>query len=507
MNRNYKNAGWRSRQTSYKKQQKAMQNRRIIMRFCILLPAFLIVVYAAVSGVINLFEMISSSNDAAGAVKAPEPADTIQEKGSVSKSVPGEALASKGPVEPLKNSQQASLSESKPEKTDGDSAASSIAKLPAVTHTGFVKKDLYGALGSPGIEDFMSPSFDIKRGDSTLTVQTTINKDLQGFLTESVESVRNLRQGKPRYFGIVVMQPETGRILGMEGFDDSENGSKACLGSLYPSASIFKIVTAAAAIEAKGFTPESVMLFHGNKYTLYKSQISDKRDRYATKMTLGDSFAQSINPVFGKLGSNYLNKDTLYSYGSSFGFNKKFDFELPLESSFLEISDDKFHQAEIASGYNRDTKISPIHGAMMASAVINKGILPEPYIVEKVSDSTGNIVYQASNKIGEQVIRPDTADSLSRLMETTVSKGTGRKSFAGYEKDVVLKNLDMGGKTGSIDNPTHEVRFDWFIGFAKNDDGRKLALSIVVGHEKYIGTKASRYARMIFKRYFQVNNA
>lgn len=143
---------------------------------------------------------------------------------------------------------------------------------------------------------------------------------------------------------------------------------------------------------------------------------------------------------------------------------------------------------------------------MIASAVVNDGKLPEPYLVEKVTNEKGETLYQASPKIGDQAITPDTASILRQLMGSTVTKGTGRKSFAGFEKDVVLKDLDMGGKTGSIDNPTHEVRFDWFIGFAKNDDDRKVAVSIVVGHEKYIGTKAGRYARMIFRRYFQAGN-
>lgn len=511
MSRNYKNAGWRSRQTYYKKQRNARKVKRSILRICILLPAFLLVVYAAVSGVINLFGTFSSKKSGPGTAIESKINATIPQQATVDsdKSVSGEALASKAPDVPEKQSTEESVKDKKETEPglENKDANSSDVPVATVSASGMVKKDLYNALGQPKMVDFLSPTFEVKSANSSLNVQTTINKNLQTFLTESVQSVKDLRQGKPRYFGIVVMQPETGKILGMEGFDDTEDGKKACLGNLYPAASLFKIVTAAAAIETKGYNGNSIMLYHGNKYTLYKSQINDKRDRYSTKITLNDSFAQSINPVFGKLGSLYLNKDTLFSFGTALGFNKKFDFELPLEPSFLEISEDKFHQAEIASGYNRDTKISPIHGAMMASAVINSGKLPEPYLVEKVSDSNGNLLYQASPKQGEQVISPETADTLTSLMESTVSKGTGKKSFAGSDKDVVLKTLDMGGKTGSIDNPTHEVRFDWFIGFAKNDDGKKLALSIVVGHEKYIGTKASRYARMIFKRYFQGNNA
>lgn len=495
MHRNYKNAGWRSRQTYFKKQQKAQQTKKRILRTVILLPAFCIVVYAAVIGIINLYEKFSSAS-------TPHSVTVTTENGKQSDEKPAssEALESKPVSQP-----EAADTENK--KSPEESKNSGQQPVQGVQITpGYVKKDLSRIIGRPEMSSFMSPDFESTYAGSKIRVHTTIDANLQGFLSESVQNVNELKHGKPRYFSIVAMEPETGKILGMGGFDGDEGKKGVFLGNLYPSASVFKIITAAAAVESKGFTPGTVLLFHGNKYTLYKSQINDGRDRYATKITLNDSFAQSVNPVFGKIGCNYLNKEILYSYATAFGFNKKFDFELPLEQSFLEIPDDKFQQAEIASGYNRNTKISAVHGAMIASAVVNDGKLPEPYLVQKVTDDKGGILYQAAPKPGEQAITPDTAAILRQLMGSTVSKGTGKKSFAGFEKDIVLKNLEMGGKTGSIDNSTHEVRFDWFIGFAKGDNGKNVAVAIVVGHEKYIGTKAGRYARMIFRRYFQAGS-
>lgn len=478
----------------------------MIMRLLILVPAFLIVVYAAVSGVKNLYSKFSSKNSGAVATAQVNNTEAAAKQEPVKAPPPPEKESPAAAAEnPVKEASEAAKHEESVQKQEKPATEAPAAPLVRPASATYAKKDIVNLLGKPGISNFMTPSFEVQHGNSKLTVQTTLNKHLQDFLNESIESVRNLRNGKPRYFGMIVMNPETGKILGMGGFDgDADKGF--CPGSLYPAASVFKIVTAAAAVESKGFTPGTVMLFHGNKYTLYKSQVNDSRDRYATKMTLNDSFAQSVNPVFGKIGSQYLNKDTLMTFGSTLGFNKKFDFELPLEPSFLQIPDDKFQQAEIASGYNRETKISPIHGAMIVSAVINEGRLPEPYIVENITNDKGELIFQASPRVGDQVINPETARTISKLMETTVTKGTGRKSFAGAENDVVLKNLDMGGKTGSIDNPTHEVRFDWFVGFAKNDEGKKVALAIVVGHEKLIGTKASRYARMIFRRYFQMGD-
>jgi membrane carboxypeptidase/penicillin-binding protein len=52
-------------------------------------------------------------------------------------------------------------------------------------------------------------------------------------------------------------------------------------------------------------------------------------------------------------------------------------------------------------------------------------------------------------------------------MRTTIDKGTCRKAFRGYQRDRVLSKLAIGGKTGSINNKTNDIRFDWFVGFAQ----------------------------------------
>jgi cell division protein FtsI/penicillin-binding protein 2 len=88
-------------------------------------------------------------------------------------------------------------------------------------------------------------------------------------------------------------------------------------------------------------------------------------------------------------------------------------------------------------------------------------------------------------------------------MEATIRYGTSSKAFRGYRKDPVLSKLNIGGKTGSIFDKSHELRYDWFVGFADvKNGGRQMAVAIVVAHEKYIGIRASKYARMAMKKYF-----
>ena len=63
--------------------------------------------------------------------------------------------------------------------------------------------------------------------------------------------------------------------------------------------------------------------------------------------------------------------------------------------------------------------------------------------------------------------------------------------------------LQIGGKTGSIDNASHDVRYDWFVGFARERAGKKqVVVAVMVGHQKYIGTRATEYALMALSQYF-----
>jgi cell division protein FtsI/penicillin-binding protein 2 len=141
---------------------------------------------------------------------------------------------------------------------------------------------------------------------------------------------------------------------------------------------------------------------------------------------------------------------------------------------------------------------------LITATILNRGQLIEPSIIDKITNETGETLYQSQIKLINRVITPEASQVVNVLMEATIRSGTAKKIFRGYRKDKILSRLNIGGKTGSIDNKAHDVRFDWFSGFAEEKGGsQKIVLSILVAHEKYIGTRASRYARMIFKHYFQ----
>ena len=344
----------------------------------------------------------------------------------------------------------------------------------------------------------------VDTADQSYKVTTTIDIDLQEYLLSVLKRLRKLDRGKPQRIALVVMEADTGKILAMTGFDLADDNTNPCIESDYPAASIFKIVTAAAAVETLGYNPDTQLHFNGNKYTLYKRQLKDVINKYSYKISFARAFAESINPVFGKLGQNKLGKDALEAYAQAFGFNRQIETELPVFSGIFFTRENKYHLAELGSGFNTDTTISPVFGAMMTSAVINSGRVMVPSIIEHVTDADGKLIYQNKKTTYTTAIRPETASTMMTLMQKTVTRGTAKKSFRGASKDKVLSRLLIGGKTGSLYNKEHTVRYDWFTGFGKEKETRKkIAVSVVVGHRKYIGTRASTYAKLILKRYFK----
>ena len=359
------------------------------------------------------------------------------------------------------------------------------------------KSNVRDLLKSISFVNLKNKSFDFFSDGRKFRIDTSLDIELQEFL------IKKLDLNTSRYIGIVCMDPATGKVLSMVGFDKTNSSNNPCVDNRFPAASIFKIVTASAVVEKCGFHPGSKLLYNGRKHTLYKSQLKDRRNRYTNKITFQDSFAQSVNPVFGKIGAHYLGKNTLEKYAEAFDFNKNIDFEIEIAPSFVNLSDEPYQWAEIACGFNNKTKMSPLHGAMMASAIINQGSIMEPTVVDQIIDEEGKIIYRNRLVTINQAITPGASDVLNQLMAATIRSGTCKKAFRGYRKDNILSKLHIGGKTGSIDNKSHDARYDWFVGFAEEKHGpEKIAVSVIVAHEKYIGLRASYYARTAMKKYF-----
>lgn len=340
--------------------------------------------------------------------------------------------------------------------------------------------------------------FPLKVDGRPFKVTTTLDPGLQRFLLDTIDRVNS------RHVGIVVMAADSGRVLALAGYDRTDPRRNPCLLSEFPAASIFKIVTAASAIDQCGYSADTPMPYSGPKHTLYKRQLTDRVDRYTTTIPLREAFADSVNPVFGKLGVLRLRKPQLTRAAVTFGFNQPLDFELPLPPSQFRIGDEPYNWAEVASGFNLDTTLSPLHGAALATAVINGGRMVAPSIIEQIDDTNGHEYYrhQPPPEI-PPIMSTRAANALVQMMEETIASGTARKLFRRHQRDNVLSRLQLGGKTGSIDSADHDLRYDWFVGFARERrSGEAVVVSVLVAHEKYIGIRAGDYARRAITHHF-----
>jgi len=364
------------------------------------------------------------------------------------------------------------------------------------------KKDLAGLLGAgPFSADGQRIVSITDQEGNLLFFRTTLLPELQSQGDAWVKSSR------AHQAALVVLNPDNGQVLTLAGFNENDELSNAALAGSFPAASVFKIVTAAAAVEKAEMSAESRLAYDGGKHTLFKNNVDKEPDQGRQTTTLKESFADSINSVFGKLGAFTLGPEELSDFAGRFGFNREIDFELPVEASSFSVDDnDTFHLAELASGFNRSTKVSPLHGALMASAVVAEGRVASPSLVQEVFDRENRIYYQAGLAETQEVMSPATAKEMTRMMRSAVEEGTGRRTFGSASTHPILSRLDIGGKSGTINNDLGQ-KVDWFVAWAKPRPGTgcedKLALSAVVVHSGVTNTTSQRLVRDALVEYYK----
>lgn len=324
----------------------------------------------------------------------------------------------------------------------------------------------------------------------------TVDPELQDFVTKLTA------QARAEHVAIVAMNPRSGAILAIAGrsglIDQVEYHSE------FPAASLFKVVTAAAAVEEAGIRPDSLIPFRGGTYTLNESNYrpDPKRDRKV--MSVGEALGRSCNPVFGHLGVKYLDGSVLQRYARRFGFNRHLQLEAPLTLSSAQIPEhDDFELSRTAAGFGQIT-ISPVHAATLMSGVANGGLLPRPYIVEQVVSADGKVLDRTKPDILNRIVQPGTASALLEMMRYTTTIGTSRREFMRGSRPT-LGNIEVVGKTGTLKGSNPVGLNNWFIGSAPLNNP-ELALAVITVDAQH-SSKASRLARMVFEKYFNVESA
>jgi cell division protein FtsI/penicillin-binding protein 2 len=335
-------------------------------------------------------------------------------------------------------------------------------------------------------------------------INYSINKKLSNYIK------KQLRRYRSDYASVVVIDNNNGRII--SAIDYTRNtkkfGKDITFSSTNPAASIFKVITAAELLENTDVETSSLVSYSGRATTLYKYQLKDKKTRWTREIAFKRAFAYSNNVVFGKTAIKNTSYSGLAKMANKFGFNKNVVQLIDVGNSKLFTKMDEYGLAELASGFNRKTMISPVHGAVIASIIANDGVYIRPSVVTSIIDDEFDREVWSPNFLAERVLTKDSNKDMQKLMELTVKKGTARGAFRPW-KMKRLKNIRIGGKTGTITGGLPYGKRDWFISYAVpqngNDKGISVAVMIVNVKKWYI--KSTVLAKKVIEHYYsKVNN-
>ena len=349
--------------------------------------------------------------------------------------------------------------------------------------------------------------FAAKNGsDLTLTLDTTI----QYYLEKGIESMVDKFSAANGASGIV-MDAKTGGILAMASYPNYdlndfltvsdqtlqeriERGESTvadmqllqwrnkALNDTYEPGSTFKILTLSAALE-EGVVDKTTTVNCGGSVNISGYTIHCSNKNGHGLQTLVQSVGNSCNPAFINYGLR-IGSEKFYEYMRSFGLMNTTGIDLGGEAVGVFAADSSFTQLDLACyAFGQNFTVTPLALIAAQAACINGGYLHTPYLVERITDSDGNVTYRHDDTPVRQVISEQTSATVRECLEYVVASGTGKNGqVAGYR---------IGGKTGTADKgQTGDVVVS-FLCFAPADDPQVIMLITMDTPSRATGTYVS----------------
>ncbi len=351
-------------------------------------------------------------------------------------------------------------------------------------------------------------------------VVTTLDLDAQEVANEALG--RNCG-------AVVALDPRTGKLLVMasspgfdpnlveENFGQIEAITAECepaapllnraSAGLYVPGSTFKVVTAAAALESKQYTPDSTFVDPGY-CTVYGKRVNNfDTSRPFGTIDLTSALAYSVNSVFCNIGKK-LGAKKILDTAKQFGFYERPPLETPPEERlasglyddgrlFYPRVDANIDAGRMAFGQER-MLVTALQNAMVAGAIGVGGRLMEPHVVNRIVGPGGKVIERQRPRLIRQAVSRETADAVADMMRLGVAQGTGTAAqISGYS---------IGGKTGTGETGVPGSNITWFIAFAGEDEDRppKVAIAVVLQNQSGTGgTTAAPIARDVMQAILQ----
>jgi cell division protein FtsI/penicillin-binding protein 2 len=331
------------------------------------------------------------------------------------------------------------------------------------------------------------------------TARLTLDGDLQRTARALMEA-RHLPEA-----AVVVMDVATGKLLVYANHVDSGQARDLCAEATAPSASVFKVITAAALVENAHLTPETKECYSGGEQRITLADLTEdpQKDRWCT--TLAGAMGRSINTVFARLAKDHLSPSQLEAMARRFGYGEPIAFDVPVQPSALHIPSDPLELARTAAGF-WNTTLSPLQAVEVSAIVAHGGEAVHPAVVEEVVSSTGAVVWSAPGPgVSRRVIARETAEQLTEMMERTVSDGTSYRAFHDGKSGAFLPGIGVAGKTGTLSGADGRKNYTWFTGFAPSrpqPGERQVAVAALVVNGPSWQIKANVLAREVLRAYF-----
>lgn len=330
------------------------------------------------------------------------------------------------------------------------------------------------------------------------TVITTLNYKIQEAARDALSSNKG---------AVVAIEASTGKILCMysnpsfdpndidnvwaithsdEGSDSTVLLNRATQG-LYAPGSTFKVITLLEYIRENpnsymnySYNCEGTDYFNGVEISCHDNSVHNEVD-------LKDSLAYSCNTSFANIGMQLDIREYRATCETLF-FNKDLPYASAAKSYFrlTENNKDLVPQTAIGQG---DTEITPIHNALIMSAIANGGVMMKPYIVDSIENVDGALVKKYKPEVADTVMTADEADILTDLMCGVTDYGTASWRFSG---------TDIVGKTGTAEYDNDGNVNSWFVGFSARND---IVVSCIVEDSGASGLTGVEVAGAIFDAY------
>ncbi|MFA7706013.1 MAG: penicillin-binding transpeptidase domain-containing protein [Candidatus Omnitrophota bacterium] len=293
---------------------------------------------------------------------------------------------------------------------------------------------------------------------------------------------------------IIVMDPHTGRILAMASrpsydLNDYSSANKDSMRNrsicdLFEPGSVFKIVTASAALEEKKITEEDKIFCENGSYKVGGHILHDHRSHGV--LTFREVIEESSNIGTVKV-AQLLGADTVYKYLKDFGFGSKLGIDLSGEISGMIKPPRAWSKTSISAiPIGQEVGVTALQLASAISVIANGGQLMKPYVIDSVRDEQGRIIKQNKPVLIRKVISVDTAMRIKKILTGAVEEGTGKlakvSGFSAAGKTGTAQKLEPNGAY------SHSKFVASFIGFAPAEDPL-LAIVVTVDepHPYYFG--------------------